>query len=86
MDVSTERLGIGGCVRPIWRGLQEKRPAASREDWTREYAGRILKHFTRWQTPLGVAPAYIGRLREDLTSFYDDPLKRMFIEATYSGS
>ena len=49
-------------------------------------AGRILKHFTRWQTPLGVAPAYIGRLREDLTSFYDDPLKRMFIEATYSGS
>jgi len=84
MDVTTKRPGIGGHVRPIWCARQKKRTVANKEGWTREYAKRILKHFMKWETSLGVAPAYINKIQKDLTSFYDDPLKRLFIEATYS--
>jgi len=39
--------------------------------------------WTQWQTPLGVAPAYTTYITADLAQFYDDPLKRMFIETSY---
>ena len=55
----------------------------NREGWIEKYAGRILRLYIRWQTPLGIAHAYMGKIKEDLAGFYDDPLKRMFIEATY---
>ena len=54
-----------------------------KEDWTEKYAGKILKQFCRWRTPLGVASIYADKLKRDLALFYEDPLKRMFIEATY---
>jgi len=54
-----------------------------REKWIQKYAVRILNRYLHWQTPLGVASTYAGRLKEDLVAFYDDPLKKMFIEASY---
>jgi hypothetical protein len=30
-----------------------------------------------------VTPVYVGKIEADLARFYDEPLKRMFIEATY---
>lgn len=54
-----------------------------KEMWLQKYAFRILKAWSKLHTPLGVAPCYINRIKKDLVRFYDDPLKRLFIEATY---
>ena len=54
-----------------------------KEKWLQEYAFRILMVWSHWQTPLGVAGAYVHKIKMDLGRFYDDPLKRMLIEATY---
>ena len=58
-------------------------PDTSKEKWLQHYASRILQLWSHWQTPLGVACAYTDKIKTDLGRFYDDPLKRMFIEATY---
>jgi len=58
-------------------------PDTNKEQWLQKYASRILTVWSQWQTPLGVAPAYTDRIKKDLVRFYDDPLKRMFIETTY---
>ena len=55
----------------------------SKEKWLQKYASRILRLWSQWQTPLGVAGAYTNQIKQDLAKFYEDPLKRMFIEATY---
>lgn len=55
----------------------------NKENWLQKYASRILRIWSHWQTPLGVAGAYINQIKQDLATFYDDPLKRMFIEKTY---
>jgi hypothetical protein len=55
----------------------------AREMWLQKYASRILVVWAGWRTPLGVAPAYADRIKKDLARFYDDPLKRLFIEASY---
>lgn len=54
-----------------------------KEKWLQEYASRILMVWSQWQTPLGVACAYTDKIKTDLARFYDDPLKRMFIETSY---
>lgn len=64
-------------------GSDEMELATFKGKWVQEYADRILRQFLRWQTPLGVARTYTGKLKEELSAFYDDPLKRLFIEATY---
>jgi len=56
---------------------------AHREKWLQRYAYRILMVWSHRQTPLGVAGAYMHKIKMDLGRFYDDPLKRMFIETTY---
>jgi hypothetical protein len=62
---------------------QRPTPDTNKEKWLQKYASRILMVWSQWQTPLGVAPAYTDRIKMDLVRFYDDPLKRMFIETTY---
>jgi len=54
-----------------------------KEMWIQKYAVRILIRFQQCKTPLGVANTYLARLKEDLAVFYDDPLKRLSIEASY---
>lgn len=71
------RLGTGS------HDSQRPTPDTTKEGWLQKYASRILMVWSRWQTPLGVAPAYTDRIKKDLARFYDDPLKRMFIEASY---
>lgn len=58
-------------------------PDLEKDNWTQKHAVRILKLWLKWETPLGVARAYASKIRSDLAEFYEDPLKRMFIEATY---
>ena len=54
-----------------------------KEKWLQKYASRILTVWAQWQTPLGVACTYTDKIKKDLARFYDDPLKMMFIEASY---
>jgi hypothetical protein len=54
-----------------------------KKKWLRKYSRRLLRLWLQRQTPLGVAPVYIGQIEEDLANFYDEPLKRVFIETTY---
>ena len=64
-------------------GSEKPTPDINKEKWLQKYASRILTVWSQWQTPLGVAPAYTDRIKKDLVRFYNDPLKRMFIETTY---
>ena len=43
----------------------------------------MLKLWLRWQSPLGIARTYIEQIEKDLAKYYDEPLKRIFIEKTY---
>jgi len=54
-----------------------------KEMWIQKYAVRILIRFRQGQTPLGAANIYLTRLKKDLEVFYDDPVKRLSIEASY---
>ena len=83
MDTYTETLGNDHHVAHISSDPKAIRSAIDKEKWIQKYAVQILNRYLHWQTPLGVAHAYTGKLGEDLAAFYDDPLKRMFVEATY---
>jgi hypothetical protein len=54
-----------------------------KKKWIQRYSRRLLRLWLQWQTPLGVACAYTEQIKKDLATFYEDPLKRMFIETTY---
>lgn len=54
-----------------------------KKDWVQQYADRMFALWLKRQTCLGIARHYLEQLREDLEKWYDDPLKKMFIEATY---
>jgi len=51
--------------------------------WIQKYSHRLLRLWFRWQSPLGVAFTYTEQIEKDLAKFYDEPLKRVFIETTY---
>jgi hypothetical protein len=54
-----------------------------KKEWIQHYADRMLKLWLTWQTPLGVAREFVEQLKLNLEEFYSEPLKKMFIEATY---
>ena len=55
----------------------------ARDRWIHIYSNRLLRHWLRQQTPFDITCAYTTQIKEDLADFYEDPLKRMFIETTY---
>jgi hypothetical protein len=62
--------------------LSDRHPAG-KEQWIQQHADQMLQHWLRWGTPLGIAPSYITKLRQDLARCYDQPLLRTFIERSY---
>lgn len=64
--------------RKITSKLQRRK-----EKWIQKYAERILKLWSQWQTPLGVSVKYVEHIKQDLTEYYEVPLKKRFIESTY---
>lgn len=54
-----------------------------KERWIQKYAQRVLKLWVKLQPPLGVDNEYIDQIKKDLLGFYEEPLKKIFIEATY---
>jgi len=83
MNMHTRTIDRNDHVASPSNGSNGATPGVKRENWTQKYAVRILKLWLKWETPLGIAQSYAAKIRNDLASFYDDPLKRMFIEATY---
>jgi hypothetical protein len=55
----------------------------ARDKWLQKYSQRLLRLWLQRQTPFGVACAYTEHIKEDLAEFYEDPLKKKFIETTY---
>ncbi len=55
----------------------------SRRQWAKEYARRILKLWQSQESPLGVDDGYAQHLEEQLLQYFDDPLLRDLIEASY---
>ncbi|MBN1804012.1 MAG: hypothetical protein JW837_02055 [Sedimentisphaerales bacterium] len=55
----------------------------TRDKWIHIYSGRLLRHWLQQKTPFDIACAYTIQIKEDLADFYEDPLKRKFIEMTY---
>ena len=58
-------------------------PNISKKLWVQKYSRRLLKLWLQWQSPLGIARTYIEQIEKDLAKYYDEPLKRIFIEKTY---
>lgn len=54
-----------------------------KQEWVQQHADRMLQHWLKWGTPLGIAPTYLTKLEDDLARCYDQPLLRAFIERTY---
>lgn len=52
--------------------------------WIRQYSSRIVGVWRRWEGPLGVDREYEQKVRDDLETWFDDPLKRELIEETYN--
>lgn len=74
--IESHATNLHGCENPM--------PDISKEKWLEKYTSQMLGLWSQWQTPLGVARAYASQIKKDLAKLYDDPLKRMFVEATYS--
>ena len=55
----------------------------SKNEWIHYHAKKIYAFWLQWQSPFGIACNYMEQIKNDLKEFYDDPLKRTFIETTY---
>ena len=55
----------------------------SKQEWIAFYAKRILNCWQGFQSPFGVSQNYINEIQVQLSSFYDIPEERVFIELSY---
>jgi len=55
----------------------------TKETWVDEYAGRILQVWHKWPSPFGLDKQYSEEVKNQLSEYFDDPLKRDLIETTY---
>ncbi len=56
---------------------------STKQNWIDNYADRILHTFDKWQSPLGIDPDYSNVVKDQLKTYYDDPLKKSLIETSY---
>ncbi|MHC5060434.1 MAG: hypothetical protein ACYTFK_05050 [Planctomycetota bacterium] len=57
----------------------------TKDAWIDIYAERVLQVWQRLQSPLGIDGQYSQQVKNQLSEFFDDPLKRSLIETTYTG-
>jgi len=55
----------------------------TKEMWVDEYANRILQVWHKWPSPFGLDKQYSKEVKNQLSEYFDDPLKRDLIEMTY---
>jgi len=81
MNACTKRNG--GNQSSTKSSCAKRKTLVGRQQWVEEYARRILRLWLQWETQMGVACAYLEQVKADLAAFYENPLKRTFIERTY---
>jgi hypothetical protein len=82
MASTVKQVGENG-TEVLVNNTRSKNTEPSRDEWIQQHAERIHTLWFQWQTPLGIAYKYVEQIKKDLAKFYDDPLKRTFIETTY---
>ncbi len=55
----------------------------AKDKWLQKYSHQILRLWLQRQTPFAITCTYTAQIEEDLDEFYEEPLKRKFIETTY---
>ena len=55
----------------------------TKEEWIKYYSNQIFGLWVKWTTPLGISHQYLKQVKQELSEYYKEPLKRKFIEATY---
>ena len=55
----------------------------TKDEWIKYYSNCIFKLWLGWLTPLGISNQYLKQVKQELSEYYKEPLKRKFIEATY---
>ena len=55
----------------------------AKQEWITLYAKRILNYWQSLKTPFGVSQQYVKEIQAQLSSFYDIPEERLFIELSY---
>ena len=85
MNLRSRTISQNQEGRPAdWKqGGIQREGAISKEEWIQYYTVRIFQLFQPRKTALGIAESYTLQLRRDLAQWHEDPLKRMFVEATY---
>ena len=84
MSRNPETVLINSCGEGLSKTSKATpKPKMDKREWIQKYACRMLNLWLRWQTSLGVAQDYVQQIKKDLSRFYDDPLKKIFIETTY---
>ena len=73
----------GGSQSSAKSSRAKPKTLVGRQQWVEEYARRILRLWLQWETQMPVACAYLEQVKADLAVFYENPLKRTFIERTY---
>jgi hypothetical protein len=61
------------------RAIKQK----SKQEWIASYAKRILRCWQGFKTPFEVSQNYVTEIQVQLSSFYDVPEEKMFIEMSY---
>ena len=83
MKRDTEKTNADQAHDPPRAGGRSTTGTGTKRAWVQRYADRMFALWLERQTCLGVTRQYLEQLREDLARWYDEPLKRTFIEATY---
>jgi hypothetical protein len=55
----------------------------TKQEWIALYAKRILNCWKSFKSPFEVSQQYVEEIQTQLSSFYDIPEERLFIELSY---
>ena len=66
------------------KAAKSRKNDITRDKWIHIYSLKLLRLWLQQQPPFDIAFTYTAQIKEDLADFYEDPLKRKFVEATYN--
>ena len=87
MQTETKKRNCGNNRDLLSFRKKLRRLDLRKEEWIQDYSMRILRLWQqKWGSPFRVARVYAEQIKAEIAQFYDDPLKRVFIERTYRGN
>ena len=55
----------------------------TKEQWTREYARKILKKWQQQPSPFGIDQQYLHKIEHEISRHFDNPLTKSLIEKSF---